>query len=57
MPVIIPIPGASNDKRVKENSKVVDLTEQEMAEIDEILKTFTVAGDRYYGPGMSFVNG
>jgi pyridoxine 4-dehydrogenase len=57
MPVMIPIPGASSEKRVKENSKVVELTTQDMAEIDEILKTFTVSGTRYHAPQMAYVEG
>jgi len=49
-PEIIPIPGATTEARVLENSKVVTLSSSELAEIDAILKSFTVAGDRYGGP-------
>jgi pyridoxine 4-dehydrogenase len=47
MPVIIPIPGATTVERVEENSKLIDITDEEMAEIDETLKNFTTAGARY----------
>ncbi|KAL4864094.1 hypothetical protein BDV12DRAFT_176698 [Aspergillus spectabilis] len=49
LPTVIPIPGATTPARVEENSKVIDLTEGEMEEIDEILAKFTTAGDRYPG--------
>lgn len=47
MPTIIPIPGATTAARVKENSKLIDITDEEMAEIDAILANFTTAGERY----------
>jgi len=47
MPLIIPIPGATTEARVEENSKLVDITDDEMAQIDAILAKFTPAGERY----------
>lgn len=47
MPEIIPIPGATTAERVRENSKAVEITDAEMAEIDAILARFTVVGGRY----------
>ncbi|KAI2617861.1 Aldo/keto reductase [Hypoxylon sp. NC1633] len=47
MPTIIPIPGATTAERVEENSKVIDLTDEEMAQIDATLAKFTTAGARY----------
>lgn len=47
MPTIIPIPGATTKDRVEENSRQLDLTDEEMAEIDAILAKFTPAGARY----------
>lgn len=44
MPKIIPIPGATTIVRVEENSKVVDLMDDEMALIDATLTKFTPAG-------------
>ena len=57
MPVIIPIPGASSEKRVRENSKDVKLSEEEMAEIQKILDGFQVSGTRYNAHGMKLVEG
>jgi pyridoxine 4-dehydrogenase len=47
MPVIIPIPGSTRLEGVHENSKLVDLTEEEMVGIDETLAKFEVSGNRY----------
>ena len=59
MPTIIPIPGATTMDRVMENGRAMDvaLNEQEMAEIDQILLTCEVAGDRYHPAGMKSING
>ncbi|KAI5465874.1 NADP-dependent oxidoreductase domain-containing protein [Mariannaea sp. PMI_226] len=57
MPKIIPIPGSSNPDRVRENATIVDLNEQDMAEIDQILASFTVSGTRYPEAHMSLLNG
>jgi pyridoxine 4-dehydrogenase len=37
MPTIIPIPGATTMERVEENSKLIDLTDEEMAQINATL--------------------
>jgi len=55
MPTIIPIPGASSEKRVSENSKEVDLTKEEMDEIEKILSTFTTSGGRYHASHSAFL--
>jgi pyridoxine 4-dehydrogenase len=47
MPSIIPIPGATTAERVEENSKLIDLTDEEMAQIDATLAKFTTSGKRY----------
>ncbi len=59
MPRIIPIPGATTVDRVIENGKAsdVELNEEEMVEIDQILATCEVAGDRYHPAGMRSING
>lgn len=54
---IIPIPGATKPERVIENSKLIDLSDQEMQEIAEILKKHPVKGDRYHKAGMAHVEG
>ena len=47
MPTIIPIPGATTVARVEENSKPIDITDEEMAQINTILTKFPPAGERY----------
>lgn len=49
MPMTIPILGAITTAHIEENSKVVDLTDDEMAQIDVTLAKFTPAGSRYPG--------
>lgn len=44
---IVPIPGASTAERVLENSRVVEVSDEELDRIDAILKDFTPAGGRY----------
>ncbi|KAL1673627.1 NADP-dependent oxidoreductase domain-containing protein [Schizophyllum commune] len=46
LPTIIPIPGSTNVRRVRENSTLVKLTDEEMEEIDEFLRKFEPKGDR-----------
>ena len=57
MPEIFPIPGATTVERVEENAIEVDLSWQEMGEIEGILKKCEVVGDRYHAMGMKSVNG
>ncbi|KAH6656901.1 voltage-gated shaker-like K+ channel, subunit [Truncatella angustata] len=47
MPTIIPIPGATTAARVDENSKEIEITDEELAQIDATLAKFTTAGERY----------
>jgi pyridoxine 4-dehydrogenase len=56
-PVIIPIPGAVSAERVAENAKEVALGGKEIAEIDSILKSFSVVGDRYGGVSATHMDG
>jgi pyridoxine 4-dehydrogenase len=46
-PVIIPIPGATTVERVKENLVDVELSENDVKEIDSILASAEVHGERY----------
>ena len=57
LPTIIPIPGATTAERVEENSKHIPLTEEDMAELDEILKKIEIIGERYPGGKNSFMEG
>ena len=54
---IIPIPGASSIERVEENFKGVVLTEEELKELDKLVESLPVTGDRYHGHGQALVNG
>lgn len=48
MPTVIPIPGSTTVSRVRENSTaVVELSEAELEEIDDVLEGFETAGARY----------
>lgn len=47
MPTIIPIPGTTTVGRVRENTKVIKLEEQDLKEIDAALKSIEIKGDRY----------
>ncbi len=53
---IIPIPGATKPERVIENTKIVDLSDEEMKEIAEILKKNPVKGHRYPKMGQAHLN-
>lgn len=46
MPTIIPIPGATTVARVVENAKLVDLSLEDLGEIDATLAKFEIKGDR-----------
>lgn len=56
-PIFIPIPGASSGDRVKENSQVIDMTQEDLAEIDQLVDTFEASGERYPQPWQSLLNG
>lgn len=47
MPTFIPIPGASSDKRVKENLTIIELSTEDLEEIEGLLSSFEVSGERY----------
>lgn len=44
---IVPIPGSSTPERVEENSKIVEVSHEELDQIDAIMRSFTPAGERY----------
>lgn len=46
-PAVIPIPGATTKARVLENSKVVELTEDEVSELAKVVDGFESSGSRY----------
>ena len=52
----IPIPGSTRIERVIENCSATSLTDEDMAEIQEILDTLPVAGERYGGAHEKLLN-
>lgn len=56
LPQIIPIPGATTDKRVTENVQDVQLAESSLEAIDEILKSSEIIGGRYGGVQATMTN-
>lgn len=48
MPVLLPIPGSTTPGRVEENCKEVGISEEDMGEIEEILRDSQVVGGRYF---------
>ena len=56
-PVIIPIPGATTEERVKENMVDVELTDNDVKEIDSLLDSIEIVGGRYGGPGAALEYG
>jgi len=56
---VVPIPGTRSRSRLTENVKSVEieLTADELAEIDEMIPKDMAAGDRYPEAAMTFVNG
>ena len=57
MPVIIPIPGTTGLERVRENAVDVELSEEEMREIQGVLERNGVSGARYPPAFQRFLNG
>ena len=47
--IIIPIPGAEREEWVVDNCKEVKLSEEEMQELDKIIQSIPIAGQRYGG--------
>jgi aryl-alcohol dehydrogenase-like predicted oxidoreductase len=55
---IVPIPGTKRAKYLDDNIGALDvtLTEEELAQLDEILPPGAASGDRYHAQGMQTVN-
>ena len=56
MPQIIPLTGSSDPERIKENATIIDLTDEDLKEIDHILASFKISGDRYPKDMMTMLN-
>ncbi|OTB17133.1 hypothetical protein K445DRAFT_74350 [Daldinia sp. EC12] len=52
----IPIPGSSRAERVVENTKAAELTTEELVEIQRILDTLPIGGERYGGSHEKLLN-
>lgn len=52
MPQIVPIPGSTRPEGIRENSRVVELSDKDMQDIKAILQRCEVKGDRYHEFGM-----
>lgn len=52
---IIPIPGATTVPRVEENFTLVELSESEISELDELTRQYPVQGTRYGEAQMRYV--
>ena len=53
---IFPIPGATTEERVRENAVLVELTEEEMEEMEEIVGKYRTEGARYGGHGAKLMD-
>lgn len=47
MPIIIPLPGATTAARVVENMELISLSPSELEEINKVVRSFKVSGERY----------
>ena len=56
LPVIVPIPGATTGERVEENLKEIELTENDIKELDSLVASMPVVGGRYgaHAAGLLF---
>lgn len=52
----IPIPGSTKSERIIENCKPAALTDEDMVEIQKILDTLPISGDRYGGAHEKLLN-
>ncbi|KAI1101469.1 Aldo/keto reductase [Jackrogersella minutella] len=52
----IPIPGSTKLERVIENTNAASLTDEELAEIQKILDTLPISGQRYGGVQETYLN-
>jgi pyridoxine 4-dehydrogenase len=52
----IPIPGSTDAGRIAMNSKIVELTDEDMSEIQHAIDTNPIAGERYPAAHAKFLN-
>jgi pyridoxine 4-dehydrogenase len=56
LPVIIPIPGATTEDRVVENTEEIELSEDDLEDINKVLASTQVIGGRYDAGHARFLN-
>ncbi|EXL95262.1 NADP-dependent oxidoreductase domain-containing protein [Fusarium oxysporum II5] len=56
MSTIVPIPGSTKPDRIRENATIIDLTDEDLRDIDRLLASFTPASDRYPPQHMKYVS-
>ena len=54
---MIPIPGATTEKWIEENMQGLELTLEQMKEVNDILAKIVILRDRYGGPQAALMNG
>lgn len=52
----IPIPGSTKIERVEANSRAVELSEEDLRELESLRKQFPVVGERYGGVHEKYLN-
>lgn len=52
----IPIPGSSNVERVEANSRALELTKENLEELESLRRQFPVVGERYGGVQEKYLN-
>lgn len=53
----IPIPGSTKEARIIENCSPASLADEDMVEIQRILDTIPISGERYGGQHEAMLNG
>ncbi|KAH8820183.1 putative pyridoxal reductase [Xylogone sp. PMI_703] len=56
-PIFIPIPGSGSESRILENTKEIELTAEELSELNHIISEFEVTGERYSGKQQTVLEG
>ena len=57
LPIIIPIPGATVPEMAEGNAKEVPLTDEDMAELEELVNKIQLVGERYGVHDIYFIEG
>jgi pyridoxine 4-dehydrogenase len=52
----IPIPGSTDAGRIAMNSRIVELTDEDMSELQHAIDTLPIAGERYPAAHAKFLN-